>query len=319
MRQTERRKAQEELDKILSGEFGEIDVEHVYMRLREYSEGHLIFREIAHFVAHSKTRKQGDAHRFLDRFICGVKYSIEFGLPGILPKITEPFPSYLKRHMKYQINNCNPNELRQKFRKSPKDLEDRIDKLFKNDKNTKIPFGHNDLLLIQHLLAFMDIPRPLFTSDDILEDLVAVLQKNQLSFDKDALMTQRAPIVLCVMLLIRGSGFEFDKLPTGKCVVMAQGPHPHSNEIRGDNFPEAFERSTLQLFFAFEAPGVIGPVLVFAPILSTDLLVTHYCDESLFALGQSYPSIGNHIFGDENLCLIKNSKKLGLLPTESEA
>ena len=59
MKKTERIKIQTVINKILSGNFNEIDIDNLFIKLREYSFGFPLFKEVADFVVHNNERDKG--------------------------------------------------------------------------------------------------------------------------------------------------------------------------------------------------------------------------------------------------------------------
>lgn len=211
MHQGKKVKVQRVLDKILSEDFNDNDIDSLFMYLREYSDGYPIFREVANFLAHSELRDRGATHQFLGDFCFSQMYHAAYGLTGKAVEIRKPFPKWVKDHMERQVDKCKPNELWQKFNIKPKELKTRINTLFKEDDqketvNLSESIDRETFEAIYHILRFLNY-NFLFAADDLMKELVGVLNKNHFSFDENALIARGATIILCVMLLMHHSEF----------------------------------------------------------------------------------------------------------------
>ncbi len=125
------------VEKIESVVFDENDIDNLFMRLRAFSLGHNVFREIADFVAHNTTRDRGLTNQSLEAFYLNMRYFCEYVSPGVALDISTPFPIYVKRLMKYQVDRCNEQVLRAQFKVTRRRLKERIDSLFREDKTLK--------------------------------------------------------------------------------------------------------------------------------------------------------------------------------------
>lgn len=144
-----------------------------------------------------------------------------------------------------------------------------------------------------------------------MKNLIAVLHRNQLIFKKEAIMAQRDHIVLCVMLLMHLSQFDFKDQPSCRCYISSLPPSDQSNEIVGNDVHVNFPRNTLLVTSLIEFPENTGPVTFWQHIFTSDLSVSNYCPESVLAGGKWGEYAGLYLF-DQNLCLVENWK-LGLL------
>lgn len=328
MKESEKAKAQKALDRILSGCFDENDVETLFMKLREYSSGHRVFQEVAHFVAHNNIRDRGILHQALERFCFHFKFLLEFAWPKRKPDWLRGFPLYIKRLIILQIDECKPESLWQKFQLTPKQLKNHFEILFKENKQAKSAvlissnIRHYSGLAFDYILDTLYC-NAVFTDDDLMNDLLAVLSKNNLIFKADDLVAQRGTIVLCVMLLMHQSQFEFGGVSCGECIIYS---FP-SGELIESEVPVKFnlgDFETLDVMGIVPATRYEGLKEVSFktsyPIFTTNLLAIDNCDTSLFVVEEVPEQPGfyrKRIAFDQPLGL-KNSKLAPLHPQTKE-
>lgn len=300
MKANERVKAQEMVDRILSGNFDWNDVDNLFMRLRAYSSGHQCFKEIADFVAHNMTRDRGISHRSLEKFYYAVKYGTEYCLLQSQRKLdlSGPFPLYIKQHMIYRVDDIKPDELWQMFQLKPEQLKEHFRTLFKEDEGTEnvilIPSNVRPYTqkAIAHMLGSF-VVKPLFTSDDLIAELISLLHKNKFIFDEDAIMVQREKIILCVMLLMHHTQFDFGESPLGKCGISS-------------------DFGSLDVWAEIPIKVKDGGIgWASYQIFTSDLSPDKFCDESLFVVEELLPDqpgkFVKKLNFNQDLCL-KNSK-----------
>lgn len=316
MNDFQKMKVQRTLDRILSGQFDENDFDNLFSYLRPYCGTYRIFREIADFLAHSDARDQGITKEFIERLFLMSKYWLSYLTPGKALKISNPFPIFVKRLMWLQVDLCKPEELRQKFKISPDSLKGLINKLFKEDKNTKMaspkrPIKHGELIIFQHLLGFMSL-NSVFSVDDLIEDLVGVLYTNKLSFEREDLIAQRDSILLCVMLLFHRTDVIFYGKSSCKCFITFFSTPTKEEKSHAINTDPIIPTSTLLITAEIKLIDENGDQLLFYPnVMQSDLLVFDYVEESLLEVEEiDARDDKSLLYFDEFLCLTKN-KKLG--------
>ncbi|GAB6097486.1 hypothetical protein JCM14469_37400 [Desulfatiferula olefinivorans] len=197
------------------------------MKLRAYSIGFSIFKEIADFVAHNDLRDRGLANQSLETMYLRMKYFIEYNSPKKTLDISRPFPLWIKKLMKYQVDKCDEQQLKEKFNVSRQRLIRRIDDAFKEDKKSKKAEYKNGKLstesfkAIQHVMSFIS-GNPAFTQDELINELIGVLKKNKITFDETALRDLSDKITLCTLLLFHHSEFDFKGYMPGSCEISSE-------------------------------------------------------------------------------------------------
>ena len=83
MRANEKVKAQRVVEKIERGAFDDNDIDNLFMKLRAYSRGYHVFREVADFVAHPDARDQGLTNESLEAFSLIMRYFTEYLSPNV--------------------------------------------------------------------------------------------------------------------------------------------------------------------------------------------------------------------------------------------
>lgn len=300
MRKIERVKIQRSLDQILAGNFHENQVDDLLIGLREYWTGHRIFREVADFRAHPK-RNQGITVESLRRFCLAVKFATEYCLPDMHAelKFYPSIPLYLKYFVLFRVDDYTHNEIFQRFHLTPKNLKKHIQELFKDDEktNTAVLKNYQVKSYTNEALDFLTkrFPlnaKPIFTSEAFMTDLLGVLHKNNFPIEKDVIMTQRAKIILCVMLLMHRSEFDFYGIYPVRCIISDSFGHLGVGVL---------------VPFIHKDGGISWASY---EIFSTDLSPKEFCDESL-EVEESSPDQPGEIVRklnfDQDLCL-KNSK-----------
>lgn len=310
MKEIERSKAQKVVDKIQSGTFDENDVDNLFMRLRAYSCGQDVFREFADFVAHNDERDRGIINSSLDAFRLSIKYFIEYASPKKALDISRPFPLYVKRLMKYQVDKSSEAVLREKFSVTRARLKSRIDSLFAEDKkgNTaylrKGKIGTATIEALQHVLGFIG-SHPVITQEALLEQLVVVLRKNHLQFDEGAIAREAPKISLSALLLLHDARFEFHGQKPGYCRISCDNVAiPHNTRFVDENGREVDykdEFGVLQVlgYVVLDKDG--KDLTICFPVMSTSLNVDDWCDQSLFRVGPPTDHANGHLFKVINL------------------
>jgi hypothetical protein len=301
LKTAEKAKAQKIVDKIQSGNFDENDVDNLFMRLRAYSGEHWVFREVADFVAHNDARNKGLTNASLEAFHLTLKFYTDYSYQQKPLDVSLPIPLYIKKLMKYQVDKCDPEQLRREFNVAPERLKSRIDNYFKDDKKNKTTElqrhkvgGPESFAPIQHLLGFIGSV-PAFTADSLVQDLVGVLKSNRLVFDEHAISKQRSTVILCVMLLMHQTSFEFSDDAKGECRIALE--HPNTSEF-----------GELQVMGTVSVTMPDGAVVSWGfPVFISGLQAVDYCDDSLFR---------NHAFSadsHERALIIDLNRELFLL------
>jgi hypothetical protein len=83
-------------NKIISGDFNDLDVRELLIELRDYSEKNSLFRELAHFLAHpAEGRKQGKFVDYIISYSHEVKAIWEYSINKKQFNLYKPFPKYI--------------------------------------------------------------------------------------------------------------------------------------------------------------------------------------------------------------------------------
>jgi hypothetical protein len=191
------------------------------MRLRAHCSNNEYFREVADFVAHNEERNKGVALKSLEALYLSFKYFMEYVSPKKALDISLPFPMYVKRLMKFQIEKCNEADLRKKFNVTKQRLTARLDTLFKDDKPSgatvlKGRIGAETLAALQHITSFIGV-NSAFTQDDLLSQTLAVLSENKLNYDEATIRGNFDKVCLCVLVLLHNTTFNIGAHRSAHC------------------------------------------------------------------------------------------------------
>lgn len=291
MKSLEKTKAQKIVNRIQNGNFDENDVDNLFMRLRASSYKNIIFREIADFVAHNDKRDRGVTNQSLEAMYYSMKYFLEYTSPKISLDIAMPFPIWIKKLIKYQVDKIDEEILREKFSVGKERLKIRIDKGFKDDKKTKKTLLKKDKLsmetlhAIQYVMSFI-ISKEAFSQKDLINQIINVLHQNDISFDKDKILAQADKITLCVLLLLHNSKFDYKGHKLAYCTINPEKEFVsyNTNFVDKDgnkiNIDENFGNLQALGHVVLDKDG--QDLTIAYPIMSTKLNVEEWCAESLF-------------------------------------
>lgn len=273
----ERAKAQRTVNDVSSGRFDERDIDHLFMSLRAHCSQHKIFREIADFVAHSEIRDKGITHQSLEAFYLIFKYFSEYVSLKRALYFGMPFPAYIIKLMKYQVDKCDEAKLRQEFNVTKSRLKSRIDNLFKIDNKARTACLYKQLTdsnfrALQHLLSFIR-SHPAYTQDEIISELIEVLSINRLDFNRSAVLSQGDRIMLCILSLIHESEHDFKGHKTGYCNISCETTAVPHGVTYIDGKPIKIEQSygNLQINGHVVVVNSAKEVTVAYPIITTNL------------------------------------------------
>lgn len=293
MKSLEKTKAQKIINRIQTGIFDENDVDNLFMRLRASSYKNIIFREIADFVAHNDKRDRGLTNQSLEAMYYSIKYFLEYTSPNISLDIAKPFPIWIKKLIKYQVDKIDEEKLREKFSVGKGRLKIRIDKGFKDNKQTNKTLLKKDKLsmetlhAIQYVMSFI-ISKEAFSQMDLINQIIDVLYQNNISFDKDKILAQADKITLCVLLLLHNSKFDYKGHKLAYCTISPEKESVSHNTNFIDQ--DGNEIDIDESFGNLQALGNVvlnknGQDLTIAyPIMSTELDVEKWCSETLFKI-----------------------------------
>ena len=296
MKPVEKAKTQKLVDRILGGDFDENDVDSLFMKLRAYSTGFPLFREVSDFVAHNDLRDRGIANQSLETMYLRMKFFVEYDSPKKpLDIISSPFPLWIKKLMKYQVYKCNEKELREKFNVTRDRLVSRIDTAFKEDKIKDVAIYKDGKLsmqsfeAIQHVLSFIS-GNPAFTQDDLMNEIIGVLLKNKFTIDEQMFRALSDKITLCTLLLFHNAEYDFKGHKKGRSQIGSERLSVSHNVRWLDS--EGNEVDIKQSFGNLSISGTITllnddrDLSIGFSIMSTNLQAEQWCADDLFHIEQ---------------------------------
>lgn len=297
----EKIKAQKLLCSIEQGQFDENDVEGLFMKLRAHCGDRRVFREIADFVAHNDIRNKGLTNESMEAFYLSIKYFVEYVSPQRNLNIGEPFPSYIKRLMKYQCLKADGAMLMREFHVSPQSLAKKIESLFKEDKKSQTvvlngKLGVEAAAAINRVLHVIHV-QPAITQRTLIDELLFVLGENKLIFDPMRIEQQSDRITICALALLHGTEYDFNGHRLGRCSISSEQEaishgvtyvDEHGDEVPN---PESFGRLQIHGHVTVQNNG--ADLAVAYTVFETNLDTTEWCDDSLFVVEHTTAS-DNH-------------------------
>jgi hypothetical protein len=288
----ERAKVQRTVNDVSAARFDERDIDHLFMSLRAHCGHYKIFREVADFVAHNEIRDKGITNQSLEAFYLSFRYFSEYVSPKRALDIGMPFPAYIVKLMKYQVDKCDEARLCQEFNVTKSRLKSRIDNLFKIDNKARTAclakqLSDSNLRTLQHILGFIG-SHPAYTQDEIISELIGVLNANMVDFDRSAVLAQGDRIMLCILALVHESEYNFKGHKNGYCNISCETTAlPHGvTYVDEQGNPVKIEQSYGRLQISGHVVVVNSgkEVTVAYPIITTNLDVEEWCGESLFSI-----------------------------------
>lgn len=296
-------KVQRAITKVESGAFDEFVIDSLFSGLRQYSGNNRLFREIADFIAHPDGRNEGITNESLEAFYLSIRYFTEYVSSKKKLDLSQPFPEYIVRLMKYQIDKCKAEDLKEKFNVKKDRLKARIDTMFSINKKSGEASVKNDKVLrnnfsaVQFILSFIG-SHPAFDQDAILADLVEVIKSNKLELNEDLFLAQSEKIILLLLLVMHEAEFKYGGKVPGYCKISCEKTFISHNQRFVDtegNLVEVEESfGCLQLLGYVVVPKDGKDLTVCYPVIATDLKVDSVCDESIFTvepLSDEHPNI----------------------------
>lgn len=304
MKLIEKNKAQKLVEKIQTNQFDENDIDSLFMRLRAYSKGKHIFREIADFVAHNDARDRGLANKSLETMYLRMKFFVEYNSPKKSLDISSKFPLWIKRLMLLQVDKFDEKSLKDKFNVSKQRLKNRIDIGFKEDKKAKTAIlkkgklSNDTFDAIQHVMSFL-ISQPAFTQEELISELISVIQTNGIELNQNLFLLQADKITLCTMLLLHNASFDFKGHQPGYtrigCEKEAISFNTKFVDVNGNEVEhkETFGKLNINGYVVLDNNGV--DVTMVHPLMQTDLDASHWCHENMFTVQPWSEDSPNHL------------------------
>ncbi len=266
-------KVQRIINKIKNNNFDELDVDSLFINLREYSKGFPIFREVGDLIAHDK-RDRGVVNKSLESLYLNIRFKSKY---NSRLDISRPFPFWVKKLILSNVEKSNESILILKYRVSKKVLEDHIKKSFKYDKKTKMTVLKGEISpVILKALTYVTgtlFNKVRFTQDQLMNEVVEVIKVNDLSINND-FMNQSNYFTLCILLLFHHRTFDFGGHRPGYCFI-----RPEVKSEEGD---------IEKLVGKLEVHGAIwlkrerGDASINFTLMSTNLDIEEWCDENMF-------------------------------------
>ena len=302
MKLIEKSKAQKIVNKIQRDQFDENDIDSLFMRLRAYSKGNHVFKEIADFVAHNDERDRGLANKSLETMYLRMKFFIEYNSPNKSLDISSEFPLWIKKLMLLQVDKFDERELKDKCNVSQQRLKSRIDNGFKENKKNKTALlkqgklSSDTLKAIQHVMSFL-ISKSAFTQNELISELMDVIRSNDIALDSDLFLLQANKITLCTMLLLHNATFDIKGHKLGYTKIDCESSSISFNTrfIDGDDVKsnETFGKLSINGYVVIDNNG--KDATISSPLMETNLDAVEWCNDDMFTIKPLSGDIPNHL------------------------
>jgi len=264
------------VDRITSGNFDDIDVRSLLFELREYSNDDSMFRELAHFIAHPD-RNKGKFADYLISYSKKIKYFYEYNYNNKNIDLYKPFPYYIIECIINTIDHIDKTVLQKRFNSTSKILKKLIIKNTVVDKQDNTAYILSTapiqiIFSIQYCFQQFFIQNEMLNQEIFIDNIIATLKKNNLTFNEIDIKNNSNKILLCILLLLHLRAFNIEDKNANKDL-------PYIS-ILFDSSKYNIEQKYLGLYGIVNMPEFDNIKIAF-PILTTNLLLTEYCDEKL--------------------------------------
>ncbi len=270
MKSIDKKKTQKLIEKIESGDFDYNVVDSLFMLLRAYSNGYPIFREFSDFVAHNDERNRGMVKSSLEYMYLSIKFAQEYPYKNRNLNISDPFPSWIKKLMIYQIDKINEKILRSNYNYDKTQLTNLINRIFSIIKGKQLvqlidnKMSIQKYVVIRFLLSFIDI-HPTFSQNQVLTNVIEVVKKNGLIISESAFLKNKNKFFLNLIILLHHTKYKYGDQQIGYSIIECHG----GNDI---------ESKLIQVSGIF---NIDDDTTIVFKILTTDLTASDYVDKNI--------------------------------------
>jgi hypothetical protein len=259
-------KAKEAIGRIEKGLFTEDDLELVLIRLREYSDGKSIFREISHFIAHHK-RDSGLTFASLYRVYCRMRAYGEFQYHKKPLDLTSPIDKWFYDFVLFQLDEIESHILKKKYGFSRKQAKRTFKGFFSEDKGiySCIKQPSQELLNIVNEASSFIKMKPLFTCEEIIQSFCNTFKSLGLVKDTNGIEAQKNQLILALLVLMHKREFHIGPDVFGKTEV----------DFPADGFGKL---KALELRGTIQVPNLTGIVLT---LIETSINFEECCEPDL--------------------------------------
>ncbi|WP_454440985.1 hypothetical protein [Vibrio bathopelagicus] len=290
MKLAEKIKVEKAIKRVESTLFDENDVETIFMKLRAYSSDFPLFREVADFVAHNDERDKGILKSEFEAVALGVKFINEYKPAKNQLELDKGFPSWVKKHLTYELDKTPVEEVKAKFGCSKKSLEAKIDKAIKVNNKTKIATislrktAQSTIDAIVTLLSGVRF-QDRITDDLIFKSIIGVLQENQVEVNIDLFTAQKSKVMISILYLIHNTKFSVIDGVVGTSSLGCEDFRPRIAET--DAGGKGFGNLSIMCYVPSEIDG--KKVTFVTPVITTSLPLAEWVSEGvIYQEGDAY-------------------------------
>lgn len=198
------------IDKIIDKSFDENDVRNLLLEIRDYLPKDSIIRDIAHFVAHPKTRDRGVVHNDLSLFAYKIKRAADIDKEPIkIKEMSKEFYEMIIYGIKQLDGDININGQLTKPNEAVNIFRGRF-KYSRPYYTLKEPITRKELdslIDIMKNVFCMIVIKPFLTKGDLVDMLNKSISCLLNDFDKNIIITNSTEIMICLMSVIQNVNF----------------------------------------------------------------------------------------------------------------
>lgn len=324
MLRDQKNRVSKNLEIILSGNFGEINVRSLFMELRPFTGENQTFLEFSHLVAHP-SRDKGVVKNWLSYFEVWSNFQHDYFWGDKQLDVLKPFPSYILKILnraiaatsdttfdeflinkdkiksylkkKFLINNSMVAEIDSKF-------------VLRNQNNPAFHKNINGLVKVLDKYVNDQVLNgcPCFTQEQIIKSIIDVLKINGIVFKESYFRVQSNKIMLHILCMLHNSEYKLNDGTIFKCRISGIEYRIENEKLISKHLGLRTDSEVKNQKFQ----DITVPVMNVANVVSTDLPAFVWCNESLFEnLGPIKAAYSEH-----DLEIDSNGKLTPILPYE---
>lgn len=224
-------KAREVLDKFAQGEIRSYDVELLLIWLRDFSAKKSPFREISHFVAHTK-RDCGNTFDALYKLYCRLRAYSDHQHRKQPLDLTKPLEKWFFDFLQFQLDEVESSKLKQRYGFSRKQGKRIVRESFSEHKgiyNCTKPQSPQLMAILQEAFSFIKAA-PLYEKGEIIESWLITLEDLHLIDDRKSWTKHLDKIFLCFLVLMNKRTFHLGRETFGQTRLAA--PNDEFGQLR---------------------------------------------------------------------------------------
>lgn len=289
MKLTEKAKVEKIILNIQSGKFNENDVDNLFIKLRPYSFGLLIFREIADFVAHNDERNRGLVNQSLKTMYLRMKFFREYNQENKEIDLGLPNPEWIRELFLLQVEKIDEGTLKKNTNYNKSELKKEINKA-KKIESSFFKYERLDLKILNalnYIISFINA-NSICNQFQLIEEIVKVIEKNKLEYIRDDFLQQSDKIMLSILLLLHNSNFNIKGEELAFCKIGSQKDSISYNTTfinsKGEIVKHEEEYGNLEIQGHVKLMFNEKELGISHTIIETNLNIEKWCEKEMFKI-----------------------------------